>query len=186
MTNIDTKPDADILSIDTALTDKDRDYYQSIYKLHHKDLCNFVRRLLGSEGEVMDVVQSVYVRLVRQNKPYKLEQNPRAYLFTIATNLVRDNIRRENMRKEVADGQRYIDEELTSVSSNPEEHTHLHQRLSLLERAVARLPEKQRDILLLNRIHHLTCQQIADKRGIPLRSVQRYLSDALVRCQSLV
>lgn len=170
-------------SLDHSLSLKEREFYQSIYKNHHTALCRFLFRVLKSQDNVEDVAQGVYLRIVRQNEPDKLEQNPRSYLFTIAMNLVRDNIRRENTRREVSQGQQYIDDGVSPVLS-PENQVKVHQSMVKLKEAIKQLSSTHRDILILHRFHNLTCREIASERNLSLRSVQRFLSEALAYCQS--
>jgi RNA polymerase sigma factor (sigma-70 family) len=174
-----------VLNIDSQLTDERRLFFRDLYDKHHVALCRFLKKLGIAEDNMADIAQDVYVRVVRQNDPDKLADAPRSYLYMIATNLYRDIIRRNN-RNLVNQHVEFDDEKSATTLTSPEIRSQSEESLERLKQAIRELSPKKRKVLLLQRFHNLTCQEISQDLGIPLRSVQRYLNEALAFCQSRV
>lgn len=70
-----------------------------LYSLHHPALERYLVRLTGDEEVAADASQEAFVRLLQQED---LPPTPRAWLFRVATNHVRDNARRARRRRELS------------------------------------------------------------------------------------
>lgn len=158
-------------------------FLEIVFKQHYAPLRRFIRRLGVKDEQCDDIAQEVYFRLVRQNAPEKLQQSPRPYLFTIATNIVRDDIRK---RQRNMNSQHIVIEEhmVPDEAPTPEQRLEIERKASALKNSILELPQPKRNILILNRFHSRSCPQIADEMGLPLRSVQRYLNEALNYCRN--
>jgi RNA polymerase sigma factor (sigma-70 family) len=66
--------------------------------LHRASLLKYVNRILNSAEDAEDVVQETCVRLMRVRDLWRGEREVRAFLFKIATNLARDELRRRRAR----------------------------------------------------------------------------------------
>ena len=66
--------------------------FENFYNAHSRPLWNYARRVANSPEVADDVVQESFLRMLSAN--IGAEQNRRAYLYRIATNLVYDNFRR--------------------------------------------------------------------------------------------
>jgi len=172
-----------ILALDQRLTAERRQFFSDVHEKHHRALCKFLRKMGLSADAVQDMAQDVYLRVVAQNEPEKLRSAPRSYLYRVATNLYLDRLRRDR-RRATSQTVPYDDERTASMHLSPEVRSQARQRLELVRAAICELSPVRRRVLLLHRIHNLTCKEIADDLELPLRSVQRYLSEALAYCQS--
>lgn len=160
-------------------------FFTDIYELHHRALLRFIGRMSVTPDEAHDMAQDVFLRIVRQNEPEKLQKTPRAYLYQIAVNLMRDKIRKAHSKKteELAE---FNESEIVSPVKTPEIQAGWQQCIRLLKEAVKELPEQQRKIFLLHRFHHRTCREISAELDIPIRTVERYLGQALAHCQAKI
>ncbi len=176
---------SEVLPFRHQLSPKRQQFFKRVFERHHAALCKFILRLGVSEQNCSDIAQDVYLRIVRQDDPDKLKQAPRSYLYAIATNLVRDQIRREQ-RRHYDRHSSSEEQELVSPQAPPDEQSDMRRRLDLLREAILDLPLHRQRVFLLNRFYHLSTRQIAEKLNIPRRTVQRYLNDATVQCQKKV
>jgi len=158
------------------------DFFIKIYEEYHGSLCAFLRKVPLPEDVVNDIAQEVYFRIIRQNKPENLEEYPRAYLYRVAINLVRDRFRSNNTRMEQYH-QQLEEDTLVSSEMSPEINVHYRQQLAKLKSILRELSPKHRKIYLMHRINNATCREISKDLGISLRSVERYLSQAVAYCQ---
>jgi RNA polymerase sigma factor (sigma-70 family) len=152
---------------------------EGLYNTYHHSLLNYLIGLLpGGRQDAFEILHETYLRLLRMEDLQRLQENPRAYIFTIATNLVRDFIRRRTSRMQ--DAHIDFDEvELHSQDSTPTEVLDWEKSLDRLKRSLMDLPVTTRQIFLLSRFDELTYPQIAAALNISTRTVERHMSAAL-------
>jgi RNA polymerase sigma-70 factor (ECF subfamily) len=105
-----------------------------------------------------------------------LIEYPQTYLFRIAANVA--NEWRERARHNRPHDDTWLEELQIETGDEPENvvaRTLVHEHVRA---AVQRLPQRQRDALLLHVNDALTCTQIADRLGLTRRIVRRDLSRA--------
>jgi RNA polymerase sigma-70 factor (ECF subfamily) len=111
---------------------------ETLFHEHHKHLFRAAHRITGSPADAEDVLQTVFLRLVRSHESYDLAENPQAYLSRAAINASLDLIRSRNRARSVG-----IDDapaELMAVKSGNPEMLHADRELQILVRqAVGRL-----------------------------------------------
>lgn len=140
----DTNADADTSAM-ARLTAGDESGLQQLFERWKRPLLGFFYRSLGSHADAEDLTLEVFVRLHRAAADYRPSARFSTYLFQIAQNLLRNELRRR--RRKPADT---VPPEL--MEAWPQE-TDPGRRLAELEEvfqhALLRLPQKQRTALLL-------------------------------------
>src|SRR3569833_2190154 len=144
------------------------------------DLLRFLRRR-GRQRAAEDIVQTVWLKLRERGENPDTWQEPRAVLFTTASNLGTDNHRREIVA-ERAIATEAAAAEIVSAGPDPEAHADAVGQLERLSVALQRVPEQCREAFLLNRLEGLTHAQIAKQLGISTKTVQRHIERALRIC----
>jgi RNA polymerase sigma-70 factor (ECF subfamily) len=139
-----------------------------------------LRRRLGSEELVNDVLQETYLRVERMGDSSVVSHNPEGYLFRMALNVAADQ-RQANSRyltgEEVEDLLHFADDAL-----DPARIVHARMEVAALEQAMAELTERQRAILIASRVDDLPQQEIADRFRISVRMVGKELKRGLEHC----
>lgn len=164
------------------------------YKAWNAELVGFLNRQLKRSPEAaQDLAQETFTKWLAAHDGATPPEKPRAYLYEIARNLLRDHWRRESVRDEhvVAslDDQGF---EPTAVGlaapagQQPEARADASQRLRLLQAAIDEMPPRQREAFLLYRYDELRCEDIADHMGISVRAVEKHLQLALAHCKRRV
>jgi RNA polymerase sigma factor (sigma-70 family) len=144
------------------------------------DLLRFLRRR-GRQRAAEDIVQTVWLKLRERGENPDTWQEPRAVLFTTASNLGTDNQRREIVA-ERAIATEAASAGIVSAGPDPEAHADAVGQLERLAVALERVPEQCREAFLLNRLEGLTHAQIAKQLGISTKTVQRHIERALRIC----
>ncbi|MFJ4349109.1 sigma-70 family RNA polymerase sigma factor [Pseudomonas sp. NPDC089401] len=157
------------------------DSVHTLYSDHHSWLKTWLRSQLGNAADAADLAQDTFVRLLQRQQPLRLN-TPRAFLRTVARGLVIDHWRREELHRAYLEALAQLPEaQVPSVETR-------ELLLELLER-IARLLDglkpKVRQAFLLAQCEGLGHQAIAERMGISLRSVERYVADALYHCYLL-
>jgi RNA polymerase sigma factor (sigma-70 family) len=143
-----------------------------LYQAHATELNGFARRRVGRQ-EAEDVVQDAYLHLLQRGTAATLEQ-PRAYLFRIAANLAVDFARKAKIRLRYA-GETYDLDANAVAPANPEAATGAAMELARLHDSLAKLPPLCRDTFLLNRVEGMTHAEIAGRRGVSVRTIDRFM-----------
>lgn len=137
----------------------------------------YFRKRVHDREEVDDLVQEVFCRLASRPDGIRIE-NPEAYLFQTAANLLRDLARRDGARREPKEQIR-LQEQDKFEEISPERVLLGKQRVALLQDALNELPERTRAIFLLHRFEDFKYGEIASRLGISTSLVEKHMMDAI-------
>jgi RNA polymerase sigma-70 factor (ECF subfamily) len=154
---------------------KPRDF-ASLYRDTVAPLRRHLARILGNASDAQDIAHDAYLRVypaVDKNTADK----PEALLYTTARRLAFNRLKRRRISP-IASGE--LETERTP-SSHPGvvQQVMARQELQQLEQAIAQLPEGCRTVLLLRKIELLSHQEIADRLGIAVSTVEKQHARAL-------
>jgi RNA polymerase sigma-70 factor (ECF subfamily) len=142
-----------------------------LFRTYHDTLVRYLTRRLGDRDWAEEVAQETFVRALRQEEII----NERAWLFTVANNLVRDDARRDQRRRRYLtllreqEWEEAIEPEPTSLERA--------QEAALARKAVDTLAERDR-LALLMREEGLDYNEIAAALGLSVGSIGTTLSRA--------
>ena len=148
-----------------------------------KALEAFVTRRTGSAQVAADLTQESFLRLARLDSGEKVDNLP-AFLFTIASNLVRDH-QRQMIRRERLDGGE-PSEDLPCSAPGAEEQLATQQEQRLMQAAIEALPEATRHIFLLYHVDECSYREIGARLNVTPRSVEYQLRRALIECRAYI
>lgn len=147
--------------------------FEQLYERHRGPLYRYVLRQCKNESEANDLYQGCWEKVIRARKKYRPSAPFRAWLYRIARNHVIDHFRQ---RRPVAELQ---EQAHASGNPGPEEQLEAEGRAARLRRAIAELPQEQRDTLLLRMEAGLDVQGIADLSGCNRETAKSRLRYAL-------
>lgn len=154
---------------------------QALYINHHGWLNVWLRARLGNAADAADLAQDTFVRLLQRTERLELKA-PRAFLRTIARGLVIDHWRREEIERAYLETIAHLPEAQTPSA---ESRALILELLENIARMLEGLKPKVRQAFLLAQCEGFTHKQIAEHMGLSLRSVERYVADALFHCYTL-
>ncbi|MCK7595974.1 RNA polymerase sigma factor [Microbulbifer sp. CAU 1566] len=158
-------------------------FIEALYSEHCVALGHHVARMLpGGRPEAEVILQETYIKLLRLENLQPLQENPRAYLFTIATNLVRDSLRR-HLRRKTEQHDSFEEREHASREPCPLHSAEWQQSLQQLKQSLLKLKPLTRKVFLLSRFEEMTYPEVAAALSISTRSVERHMSSALKHLQ---
>ncbi len=131
---------------------------------------------LRSAADAEDVVQETFVRLARSRKKLRRVENLTAYVFSIARNEV------ARLRKRASREQSLVRESNEADADT----AHLVEQAELVERALGRLANEQREIVELKLYGDLTLREIAEVTGLPAGTVATRYRAALVKLREVL
>ncbi len=153
-------PDARAVS---AAWDRDSagSFVEGLFARHQGEIYAYLLRMVRDPEMAADMTQDAFVKAYKAYNHLEKPENARAWLYQIAHRVALDEMRR---RKIV----RFLPWTGESKGSAPSaEHLAMEVRLSgPLERALARIPERQRAALLMAELHDLTGLELASALGV--------------------
>ena len=121
-----------------------------------------------------DILQETFCKLVQQSR---MPERPAAWLFQVAANLVREEVRR-NQRRKLRE-QRVAPPEAT-------QGTHDHRMVQAeVQMALAKLPVELRDVVLLKIWGDMTFAEIAKTTGLSTATAHRRYEEAMLQLRKL-
>jgi RNA polymerase sigma-70 factor (ECF subfamily) len=140
-------------------------------------LTQFLYQNWRNKAEIPDLLQDVYLKVFAAAQK-ALPQSTRGFVFTTAQNLLIDRMRRDKIVpiEMVAD----LDALNTAADEpGPDRKVMARDELRRLQQAIARLPPRCREALLMKQIEGLSRREIAVRMGISENTAKWYLSDGL-------
>lgn len=152
------------------------DWLEDFYRRHCRRLVRFARRHVTAD-HACDVVQQVFTRLAGQHRDgeHGIEK-PDAFLRQAARNLIRDEARAAERRSAAL---HVCADDIPLAGHDPIAALEARDMVQRLEKAVARLKPRTREIFLAHRIDGMSYREIAAKTGLSVKTVEKHMSQAI-------
>ena len=132
--------------------------YEELYKLHGNKLFGLCLRMSGDRGEAEDLMQEIFVIVIKKIKAFRGDAKFSTWLYRVAVNTCISHLRkRKTPPVDIADH-----ESNPAMSTRPDP---LAQRAAL-KKAIAALPEGYRTAVIMHDIQGFNHKEIADILGI--------------------
>jgi len=157
--------------------------FDEAYRRHHARLHGFVARMHGRRDGVDDVLQETWLRLARHAARLRADTQLGAWLFTVARNLVlgRNRWRLLDADRLLGFGRQPAPDEPTPFDLSSANETERR-----LELALAMLPVRYREVLLLVAVEGLTPQAAAVILELKPEATRQRLARARAMMQTLI
>jgi RNA polymerase sigma-70 factor (ECF subfamily) len=160
----------------------EREAFAAIYARHHAAVFRFARMMSGVASIAEDVTQDVFITLMRDLSRYQPQRSGLpTYLYGVARNLTRNRLRREG-RFVVLDA---ADAEPAAPDDPCARLVHARD-VARVRRAIAMLPSRYREAVILADIHGLSYAEIAVIVGAPVGTVRSRLNRGRARIAALL
>lgn len=171
--------------VQAEILDEDReDPLVAVYLERRADLERYFRVRLRSVEAAQDLVQDIYLKIVR--RPAEPVDNPTAFLYRLGTNLMLDRLKRERRQVRRAEAWRELHGEQTggeTLADDPSADDALaaRQRLEHIIAAVKELPPPVQQAFRLHKLEGLSHAETAAAMGVSRSSIEKYLMASLKR-----
>ena len=164
----------------------DTDCFDVLVERYKVRLFNYLLRLTSNRDDAEEIAQEAFVKAYIHAEKYKTIAKFSTWLYTIATNLVRNRVRsrsrapqlislwtrgwgdgEEERQLEIPDGQRSADEMINDRELG-----------DVIGRAIQKIPAKYRESFVLREINELSYEEIAAVTGLKLGTVRSRINRA--------
>jgi RNA polymerase sigma-70 factor (ECF subfamily) len=147
--------------------------FERAFDLYYSGLRNFLYYKTSQAELAEDVAQDAFVKLWETRE--KIDKSSlKAYLFTIANNLMINKLKREQLRFKFLNSTKERSDNVT-----PQYLVEMQEFDEKLQATLAKIPDGAREVFLMNRIDGLKYREIAEMLGLSMKAVEKRMSRAL-------
>ena len=147
--------------------------FKSIFNQYYSPIKNFLYYKSGDIDLSEDITQDVFMKLWDKREDVQ-QETVKSYLYTIANNMLLNKIRHDKVVMSFAEKNKNQQEE-----QSPEFSLEEKEFKAELESVIGAMPEKQREVFLMNRIEEMTYKEIADRLELSVKAVEKRMHGAL-------
>ena len=158
------------------LTSGDHVAYTTIYERYIFTLLHHAFNKTRNREEARDIVHEVFTRLWARRQQIQITTNLAGFLYTSVHHIIIDQF----VHSKVKD--KYFASILSFAAQSHEAtdyRTRENQLVAIIEKEIAGLPPKMREIFELSRKHHLSHKEIAERLNLAEQTVSKQVSNAL-------
>ena len=162
------------------------DCYDVLVDRYKTRLFNYLYRLTGNRDDAEEIAQEAFVKAYIHADKYKTIAKFSTWLYTIATNLVRNRVRSRSRAPQLvslwtrgwndSEEERVID--IEDPRRSADEIMNDSELSGVINQAIARIPEKYRESFVLREINELSYEEIAAVTGLKLGTVRSRINRA--------
>lgn len=161
---------------------KEGDYaaFTQLYNCYWGQVYNFSRLYISSVEDCKEIVQQVFVKVWEARALIKEKENFKGFLFIITRNIV------FNLSKKSFNESFYKMSVLSAFSDSAEqgsceaeEELMASQLNDYINQLIELLPERQKEVFILSRRHHLSYKEISLRLGIREKTVEQHIYKVL-------
>jgi RNA polymerase sigma-70 factor, ECF subfamily len=158
-----------------GLNEGNEKIFDYLFHLYYSGLVVYAGRMINSQSVAEDLVQDVFVKLWTNRRTLEINQSLKSYFFISVKNKCIDFIRHQKL---VSKTEQELANQTETISND--HHFLIESELrAYLFSALEKLPEACREIFVQNRFEGLKPKEIAEKRGISVRTVETQIGKAL-------
>ena len=142
----------------------------------------FSARLRYPSADVPDLVQEVYLRLLRMPK-HETIRSPQAFLLTVAHHILYEHRLRQSGVPESVQMTDVLAEMESYVSEDPQAELEVRQQLEVVDRSLREISPRAYAAFVLHRQYGFSLEEIAKQFGVSRHMVKKYLAKAVLHCR---
>jgi len=163
--------------------------FDELVRRYKDRLFLFILQMVKDRALAQDMLQETFIRLWRHKQKYRNIARFSTWVFTIAGNLVRSEMRRQSREQRVDLEPRTPDDrpmELADQGPAVDSLVHRNMQVEQVRAAIDRLPDEFREVILLREIEELSYEEIVEMLHVPLGTVKSRINRARARLALLL
>ena len=182
-----SEEDAEDVRLMQQVARGDTKAFEELIEKHQTLVAGTVARMLGSNSDVEDIAQQVFIRVWKSARRYVPRAKFTTWLLKITRNLVFNELRRAKRRAQVPLQSDPGSEEIPlkdEINPAPDASLLENELQRAIEQAIMQLPESQRMALVLRRYEQLSYEEIAQVLDLSVPAVKSVLFRARTELRS--
>ena len=157
--------------------------FDELYRRYSRRLYSYIHRYVGQADLAEDLMQDVFMSVLRDRGFRPGDGRVKAWLFTVARNACLTHIRDSHRAQDKV--RAHYDQRPWEGKgpASPEDAVSRDEQVTAVQRALSTLPRSQQDALVLKQVGDLTYRQIAQIQGVPEGTVKSRLHNAVKHVQ---
>ena len=163
--------------------------YNELVKRYKDRLLNFIYRFLNDIDRSEDLVQDTLIKLYTHKNSYKEVAKFSTWLYTIAANLAKTELRKIKRRKTFSVSELSNDDREYIISSDASDQSedYLAQNFKKnIQNALVQLPDDFKTIIILRDIQELSYDEISKIVELPLGTVKSRINRGRLKLQKIL
>lgn len=163
--------------------------FEKLMQRFQDPLYSYIGRMLNDLNSAYDILQETFLKVWEKRHQYREVGQFSTWIYTIATNLVRTELRKRKLRKWIPLTTRDHNElEIDPQDHNPgpEELANSSDLRVKINQALAKLPVEYREAVILRDINDLSYEEIAETLKIPMGTVKSRVNRGRLKMQELL
>jgi len=160
--------------------------YDTLVRRYKDQLLNYVYRFVGNRNDAEDLVQETFLRVYKNKHYYKEIAKFSTWVYTIAGNLAKTELRRRKRRK-IFSVSNFVNEErdydIPDTANNPEREVDGFIKDDIIQKAIEKLPAKFKEVILLRDVQGFAYEEISQILNIPLGTVKSRVNRGRLKLQ---
>jgi len=171
---------------------EDQGYLSLLVKRYRTPLYNFVSRFVGDRETAEDIVQETFLRCMRHSHQYPAIEQVSTWLYTIAGNLAKTELRRRKRWHWVQIGPNDDEEQRTpfyepvAKDPLPGEETDSNRVVATVTDAIHNLPQEFREAVLLRDLNGFSYEEISKIINCPIGTVKSRVNRGRLQLQKIL
>jgi RNA polymerase sigma-70 factor (ECF subfamily) len=166
--------------------------FDMIVSRYKTRLYNCIFRLVGNPEMAEDLVQETFLRVYRNRNNYQATSNFSTWIYTIALNLARSELRKRKRRQFFSLNSSANEDsntegfDLPDPGADPAEYLEQTELGKAIGHAIKQLPIKYRMVIVLRDIEELSYEQISEIMHCPTGTIKSRVNRARLRLQEML
>ncbi len=158
-----------------------RDAFDALVKRYYGSVYNMVAHSVRTHEEREDLIQDIFIKVYRNIGKFRFQASFSTWLFRITRNMLIDRSRKKNLIQvsmESEEGTSTIGEKIEDKRANPEGKFMESDADSALRKALVKLDDDHKQILILREMEGLSYRELTEVLGINMGTVKSRLARA--------
>lgn len=160
--------------------------YDVLVRRYKDQLLNFIYRFVGNRSDAEDLVQETLLRVYKNKHMYKEIAKFSTWVYTIAGNLAKTELRRRKRHK-IFSVSNFVNEErdydIPDKALSPEKQVDSTMQEAIIQKAIEKLPVKFKEVIILRDIQGFAYEEISQILNIPLGTVKSRVNRGRLKLQ---
>ena len=162
--------------------------FDLLVERYSERLFHYINRFVKDDRQAEDLLQETFLRVHRNRHSYEPIAKFSTWLYTIGGNLARSAYRRRKRQRtysiygESSEGEEY-EMPIPSPTLAPSQHAEAGIQSRYIQKALDRLPETYREVVVLRDVQQLTYEEIAEITGLPMGTVKSRINRGRTKLQ---